>query len=87
MIKAILSTYIITLIVTKGSVFNAPRQWIIDRTPRLQMPAMRGDATPPHYLVCRLCLGALVSLIFSLYYECNWLIVWAISYFMATQER
>jgi len=87
MIKAILGAYIVTLVVTKGSILNASRQWLIDRTPRLQMPAMRGSDLPPHYLVCRLCLGALVSLIFSLYYDCNWLIVWATSYFMATQER
>ena len=86
-ITAVLSSYVVTLVAAKGSLFNATRRWLIERTLWAQALPMWGEPLPPHPLMCRLCLGAWVSLAFSLIYSCNWLIVWAGAYFMATQER
>jgi hypothetical protein len=87
LLVAICGSYMITLILTKGSIFNYQRQWLIDRTPWLQKLPMKGEPKPFHYLLCRLCLGALISIPFSWYYDVNWFIVYGISYFLATQER
>jgi len=84
---AVCGSYMATLILTKGSIFNKQRQWLIDRTPWLQKLPMKGEPKPFHYLLCRLCLGALVSVPFSWYYDVNWILVYALSYFAATQEQ
>jgi 4-hydroxybenzoate polyprenyltransferase len=86
-ISGILAAYIVTLILAKGSIFNQYRQWLIDRTPYLQKPAMKGEGSPQHYLVCRLCLGLIVSALFAWLFEANFFILYGASYFMATQER
>lgn len=78
---AILCSYVVTLVLTGSSLFSSTRFWISDHTPWLVF----GDK--PHPVFCRLCLGAWISLAFSLIYGTNWLMVWAASYFMATQER
>ena len=84
---SVLGSYLIILLIAKGSIFNKYRQWLIDKTPWLQKPAMRGENPPLHYFLCRLCLGALVCAVFSYIYWTNWFIVYGISYFLATQER
>lgn len=83
------SSYIITLILTKGSLFNKYRQQLINILPQLQMPPMQGESGPPHFITCRLCVGfwisTLVCLINADIY--NILFVYGLSYFLATQER
>ena len=88
-LSEIAAAYIITVVIANGSIFNKIRQWMIDKTPFLQMPAMRGNLLPPHYLTCRLCLGLPISIIVALIYQDVWsfVVVYAVSYFMATQER
>lgn len=85
---AILGSYISIVVLTKGSIFNSTRAWLIDKTPWLQKQAMwnRGEL-PPHYFECRLCLGALVSAVFAYGCDVNWFVVYGASYFLATQER
>ncbi len=78
---AILSSYIVTLVIAKSSLFLNIREWVISKTPFGSTPGY------PHFIECRLCLGAWVSLGFSLIYGCNWVIVWSVSYLLATQER
>ena len=83
-ITAILSSYILTLVITKGSIFANLRNWIKTKTLWLSI------AGQPHMIECRLCLGAWVSLITSLFIFHSlfyWLPIWGASYFMATQER
>jgi hypothetical protein len=84
---AICGSYMATLILTRGSIFNSQRQWLIDRTPWLQKLPMHGEPKPFHYFVCRLCFGALVAVPFAWYYDVNWFIVYAVPYIIATQER
>ena len=88
-LSAIFGSYIITLVLTKGSIFNTLRKWAIEKTPWLQKDAMwpaREDA-PPHYFLCRLCLGALVSAVLAWGFDVNWFLIYGASYFLATQER
>lgn len=87
---AIFGSYITTILITKGSVFNKLRRWAIEKTSWLQKDAMwpeRGEQKPPHYFMCRLCLGALVSAVFAFGFDVNWFLVYGVSYFLATQER
>ena len=86
-LEAIFGSYIITLVLTKGSIFNAPRQWLVDKTPWLQKSSMKGEQKPPHYFLCRLCLGALVAAGFAWGFDVNWFLIYGASYFLATQER
>jgi len=83
-IAAILSSYIVTLVIAGGSIMQPFRRWIMIRSPWLQI----GDN--PHPIVCRLCLGCWVSLVVVLAFGLGlaaWLPVYGASYFLATQER
>jgi hypothetical protein len=88
-LTAVFGSYIITVVLTKGSIFNKIRRWTIEKTPWLQKDAMwpAVELAPPHYFLCRLCLGALVSAFFAWGFNVNWFLVYGVSYFLATQER
>ena len=81
-IIASLSSYILTLVIAKGSILAGFRGWLKQKTPHLKLTAEH-----PHFIECRLCVGFWSSLM-----VCNtsWemiLPVYGLSYFLATQER
>ena len=92
-ITGIFAAYIITAVVTNGNVLHSARESIKKKTPGL----VKGD--PGRHLVdCRMCMGAYVSMAVAVASEPSivrepksflkkWLMIYAGSYFMATQER
>jgi hypothetical protein len=76
-------SYIITLVLAKGSIFNSFRIWVKQKTPKLKIKDY------PHFIECRLCLGFWGSILICLLYNSPHMIlpVYGASYFLATQER
>lgn len=78
---AIFSSYIITKVMVDGSILEPFRLWLMRQTKWMQI---KGH---PHFIVCRLCVGIWVSMFVGLWTECNVLLVYGASYWLATQER
>lgn len=83
LILEVLTAYIITLVLTGGSILTPLRGWIVARSPWLQL----GEAN--HFIFCRLCVGFWASLLVAFCYTDlpNALVIYGGSYFLATQER
>ena len=78
-----LSVYIITCVVTSSSLFEPIREWIKRKAPFLRV------GNHPHLIECRLCFTAYAAALVCLVTG-NWLYflpLYALAYFMATQER
>lgn len=83
-IFAVLSSYITTLVITKGSIFESFRKVFKKYTPILGIPGY------PHFIECRLCVCFWVSLSFTYLFNLDMIYtisVYGLSYFLATQER
>lgn len=80
---AVLTSYIVTMVITKGSALERFREWFVLKTPWLWIKNY------PHFIDCRLCVGAWVSLVVAAAFGSItlWLPIYGLSYFMATQER
>ena len=95
LVNEIALVYTVTLIVCTSTLFDPIRQWVILRTPSLYSPLSfivsdyEYPANLKHFISCRMCVGFWVSLFVCIsvsdYY--NFFIVFASSYFIATQER
>lgn len=77
-----LTTYTLTFIFASSSLFYKFREFIKTKTPYLKL-----SPNHPHFIECRMCIGFWVSLV-----VCNLdynliLPTYALSYFLATQER
>ena len=84
LIVASIVSYIVTLVIVKGSIFDSARNWVRSILPSwFQVPGY------PHFIDCRLCVCAWVSLVTVIVIGApeHWLPVYGLSYFMATQER
>lgn len=83
-IIAIFSAYIITAVLVNGNVFYSFREWFKIKTPYL----FKG--IPPRHLIdCRMCVGFWISLIVAIIVNdlSIFLLIYGVSYFLATQER
>ena len=80
LVIASLAAYALTFVVTSAAVLDHPRFWVMKRTPYLM-------ARGKHMLECRMCSGLWISLAIGLYYDVQFLPVYGLSYFLATQER
>ena len=80
-ITATLSSYIITLVLVKGSIFEKTRETIKRRTPWLQF------ANHPHFVDCRLCISFWSSVLVCHNNYTLIVPVYGLAYFLATQER
>lgn len=78
---AIFGSYIITKVIVDGSILESSRLWFMRHTKWLQV---KGH---PHFIVCRLCVGMWVSIAVGLWTDCNILLIYGASYWLATQER
>lgn len=92
----ILAVYSITLLLTKGSIFDPFRFWIKRKTPFWYVspfiPLFKNYEYPDdahHFCECRMCMGLWVCIFVCIYYQnlSDYWIVYGASYFLATQER
>jgi uncharacterized membrane protein len=76
-------SYTLTFIIASASLLERPRAYIKERFP------VRWIGNNKHPIECRMCLGFwvsfLVCLLYSSFYDI--IVVYGISYFIATQER
>jgi len=78
---AIFTAYILTVIITSGSIMEPVRAWVKTRIPATHQAR--------HFIECRLCVGLWISLVVAVFYGTpeNILLIYGGSYFLATQER
>ena len=79
----IFSVYILTCVIASSSIFDWARTKIKQYTPMLKIKEHK------HFIECRLCLGFWVSVgVCTIYSDIkHTLLVYGVSYFLATQER
>lgn len=82
LVVAISAVYVVTLLITNGSIFEPARRYL---TSTFKWMTPHAGALP--FLYCRMCVGFWVSLFCAWYFDCNFFIIYGASYMLAKQER
>lgn len=80
---AVLSAYIMAVVITSGSLFESSRAWFKRKT-----VGTICDKKPKHFIECRLCITFWTALVTAPFVGFEYLLpVYGLAYFLATQER